>query len=278
MVGVQDVAWSADGARIYFTAMRVKPDYSDYAPAKWAVYSYDVAKGATTLVVPTAFSVDASPVARELVVGKLVDGNRDLVVVTEDGREIRRLTSDSAEDFGAAWSPDGQRIAFTSKRGGHSTVYVAAADGSGARRLVDAGPDRTLNPMWSPDGALIAFYRERGDGKDQIYVVRPDGSGSRNLTNDTFNNIYPGWTPDGRVVYAQTMKAAANAFVVGSNGAGKAPLLGIRAFFIRYSRDGSRVAFLTANLGGAGVSIVIASSDGSTVATVPLDRVGEVAR
>jgi len=47
------------------------------------------------------------------------------------------------------WSPDGSKIAFVRKDG----IYVMNADGSGQRRLTDAGG----GPAWSPDGSKIAF-------------------------------------------------------------------------------------------------------------------------
>jgi hypothetical protein len=31
---VQDLAWSPDGRTLFFSAIRVKPDWSDYAPTK----------------------------------------------------------------------------------------------------------------------------------------------------------------------------------------------------------------------------------------------------
>lgn len=274
MVGVQDVAWSADGHKLFFSAMRVKRDYSDYTPDKWAVYRYDLGAGQVTRIAGSSFSVGASPVEPLIIVGKLVDGNRDLYVLDETGREVARLTTDPAEDFGAAWSPDGKSIAFSAKRGGHSEVYVANRDGSNQRRLIDAGPDRTLNPTWSPDGRYIAYYLEKGDGQDQVYVIRADGSSPTNVTNDTFNNVYPGWTPDGRVVYGQTLKGApATTFTVRSDGADKRPLLNIKSFFIRFSPDGSRIAYLGEHLEGDGIRVIIADQRGRVLTTVPLDGV-----
>ncbi|HEX9563858.1 MAG TPA: hypothetical protein VF981_07795 [Gemmatimonadaceae bacterium] len=162
MVVVQDLSWSRDGGKLFFSAMRVRSDYSDYVPGKWSVYSYEPGSGAVERIAPNSFSVGASPTAALIVVGKLVNGNRDLYVLDEDGREVTRLTADPAEDFGGAWSPDWRWIAFTSKRNGRSEAFVADADGSNPRRLIEAGSDRTLNPAWSPDGSLVAYYREKG--------------------------------------------------------------------------------------------------------------------
>ena len=62
-----------------------------------------------------------------------------------------------------AWSPDGRRIAFLSRRDGNKAVYLVNADGSGQRRLTrDAS--NTATPAWSPDGRKIAFESVR-DGQ-----------------------------------------------------------------------------------------------------------------
>ncbi len=275
MVGVQDLAWGAHGRSLFFSAMRVRRDYSDYRPDKWAVYRYDLERGRVTMVIPAAFSVAASPTEPRVIVGKLVAGNRDLYLYTHDGAEVARLTTDPAEDFAAAWSPDGRTIAFNSKRGGHSELFLAGSDGSNQRRLLDAGSDRALSPVWSTDGRRLVYYRETGDGKDQIHVVMADGTGDRNLTQDQFNNVYPGWTPDGRVVYGQGLRGQrTSVLTVGADGADRSPLLGLKGFFTRFSPDGTRIATLEEHPEAEGVRVVITDTTGRVVATVPLQSVG----
>ncbi|RPJ30057.1 MAG: hypothetical protein EHM35_12940, partial [Planctomycetaceae bacterium] len=46
------------------------------------------------------------------------DGNQEIYVMAVDGSEPTRLTDEQADDFGPAWSPDGSRIVFSSKRAG----------------------------------------------------------------------------------------------------------------------------------------------------------------
>ena len=67
-----------------------------------------------------------------------------------------------------AFSPDGARIAFAveeafSRRdeGVHSRIWIAAADGSGAREAT-RGPWSDTAPCWSPDGTSLAFLSDRG--------------------------------------------------------------------------------------------------------------------
>ncbi|MGH9368246.1 MAG: TolB family protein, partial [Thermoanaerobaculia bacterium] len=56
------------------------------------------------------------------------------------------------------WSPDGSRLAFVSRRGGHSFVGVFDPAGKTIRYL-DPSVDRDGEPAWSSDGRRIAFRR-----------------------------------------------------------------------------------------------------------------------
>ena len=66
------------------------------------------------------------------------------------------------------WSPDGQRFVFAMNDGKRDDLWVADADGSGARKLLDCnGSCRWLDdPDWSPDGNEIVYSRsiQRADG------------------------------------------------------------------------------------------------------------------
>jgi eukaryotic-like serine/threonine-protein kinase len=52
----------------------------------------------------------------------------------------------------AAWSPDGQMIAYANG----NDLFLAKSDGSEPHKLVSA-PDRVFDLAWSPDGAVIRF-------------------------------------------------------------------------------------------------------------------------
>ncbi|WP_415909441.1 prolyl oligopeptidase family serine peptidase [Oleiharenicola sp. Vm1] len=66
---------------------------------------------------------------------------------------VRRLTTAAAGDSSPVWSPDGTRIAFTSKRGDDeaASLYVIPFGGGEAEKILEL-PGGVSNPKWLPDG------------------------------------------------------------------------------------------------------------------------------
>jgi dipeptidyl aminopeptidase/acylaminoacyl peptidase len=90
--------------------------------------------------------------------GDEMKANADLWLVDVTSGASRRLTANKASDTSPAFSPDGRRLAFLSKREGDvaAQLYVLPLDGGEADRLTDL-PTAASNPKWFPDGARIAF-------------------------------------------------------------------------------------------------------------------------
>ena len=69
------------------------------------------------------------------------DGDDEIYVMNADGSDVVRLTDNENANYRPAWSPDGGRIAFVSRRDvdyvDSSEIYVMNADGSGVVRLTD---------------------------------------------------------------------------------------------------------------------------------------------
>ncbi len=65
----------------------------------------------------------------------------------------RRLTTAPAGDSSPAWSPDGTRLAFVSKRGEDETaaLYVMRTDGGEPEKILEL-PYSVSSPQWLPDG------------------------------------------------------------------------------------------------------------------------------
>jgi Tol biopolymer transport system component/DNA-binding winged helix-turn-helix (wHTH) protein len=116
--------------------------------------------------------------------------------------ETFRVVASTSADTDMQLSADGTRIAFNSRRSGHSELWVSNRDGSEARRLTNFESGRVGSPFWSADGKWIAFDATRPGGGWNLYVVAADGGPSvRPLTSDSFNNVRPSWSRDGRWIF-----------------------------------------------------------------------------
>jgi Tol biopolymer transport system component/predicted Ser/Thr protein kinase len=120
----------------------------------------------------------------------------------QPGRSPEPVVAGSFADFQPQFSPDGRRIVFGTARAGEvSEIWVAAADGSGARQLT-AGPGRFQGaPHWSPDGRRIAFDSEDNEGKWHIWTIDVEGGPPQQITKDPGNQNVPTWSRDGRSIY-----------------------------------------------------------------------------
>jgi Tol biopolymer transport system component len=90
-----------------------------------------------------------------------------------------------------AFSPDGQRLAYSARAGESKdeTFHIFVRDfAGGAPQPLTSGPASDLSPAWSPDGTRIAFLRVRG-GQAECVVIPADGSGEE--------RAFPGCTTPG---------------------------------------------------------------------------------
>ncbi|MCP3144018.1 Tol-Pal system beta propeller repeat protein TolB [Pyxidicoccus xibeiensis] len=132
------------------------------------------------------------------------------IFVQAPGGEARSVVSEGQMATGAAFSPDGKRMAYALAEGESAQIYVASADGSGAKAVTDTPYGLNTSPTWSPDGKRIAFVSNRG-GSPQIYVMGADGSGVRRLTFQGNYNQTPDWSPRGDLIVF-TARDERNAF------------------------------------------------------------------
>lgn len=84
----------------------------------------------------------------------------------QDGSD-EQLTDLGADSFGAAWSPDGGMLAFSSNKLGHYDIWIHDFM-TGLNKTLTSRKSRDSHPVWSPDGGKI-FFVSSSSGKPQIY-------------------------------------------------------------------------------------------------------------
>jgi Tol biopolymer transport system component len=147
-------AWSPDGRRIAFTSDR-DGNSEIYIMSADGSGQRNLTRNPAADAYP-AWSPDGKRIAfataRDDRTGSCTDlsaCNLEIYAMNPDGAEQRRLTRDPAADSFPAWSPDGRKIAFASRRDRNFEIYVMNADGTGEKRLTRNPLDDTV-PAWQP--------------------------------------------------------------------------------------------------------------------------------
>jgi TolB protein len=113
---------------------------------------------------------------------------------------LTRLTDNPWDDITPALSPDGLRLAYSSRQNGYWDLYVLDLTSGEQTRLTDT-PAYEASPTWSPDGQWIAYERYDGDNLN-IYIqslTEPDAEPIQ-LTDDPGIDRAPAWSPQGREI------------------------------------------------------------------------------
>jgi dipeptidyl aminopeptidase/acylaminoacyl peptidase len=103
--------------------------------------------------------------------------------------------------FGAAWSPDGQQIVFTTNISGRFNLWKVRAAGGWPIQLTQSD-DRQYNAVWSPDGKWIVYQQDHaGDELWDLYAMPSDGGEAVNMTNTpAIREQGPHWSHDGNTI------------------------------------------------------------------------------
>jgi TolB protein len=181
---VLDGAWSPDGSRLLVT--RVQGGNSD-------IYLVDKA-GQVLKQLTDHWAIDVSPAwapdGRHFAFCSARAGSPQIYVMDVDGASPRRVSSGSY-NTSPAWSPKGDRLAWTTRAGGFHVV-VAGADGAGAHTITSAGSNE--NPSWAPDGRYLVFSSTRA-GRVHLFLADRDGKTQKQLTRGAADDTSPAWSP-----------------------------------------------------------------------------------
>ncbi len=120
------------------------------------------------------------------------------------GRGVHeQFTFHTGNDRNPVWSPDGERLAFSSTRedaGDDRNIYTRPVDSAEEPEILLDREGRQVPISWSPDGGVIAFYDVGGEGSGRdIYTLSMDGTVKPFVTTAA-DERGPMFSPDGNFI------------------------------------------------------------------------------
>ncbi len=201
--------WSPDGSRLVVACCTSEP----------ARLLLVAGPGAEPIDIAPGIIGSEPPVvgARRIADRVRVDAGGFALLGGRDGQRAGSPLPLGIDGAGAAWSPDGARIAYFAERDGNLDIYSVAADGTDEVRLTE-DPAADHSPVWSPDGGSIAFVSER-DGDQDIVVMNADGSDQRDVSGNAVPDDFPAWSPDGGTIAFVSYLEGADPLTIGDGNA-----------------------------------------------------------
>ena len=141
-----------------------------------------------------------------------------LAVMDYDGANVQYLTDSSSIVLAPRFSPNGDRILFTSYVSGFPRIYVMDVGSLAVRALAEQPGTMTFAPRFSPDGNTVVFSLEQG-GNSDIYAMEIASGRLRQLTNAPSIETAPSYSPDGsQIVFESDRSGTQQLYIMPASG------------------------------------------------------------
>ena len=206
-----------------------------------------------------------------------------IFVMGATGESVKRV---SDAGFNPAWSPDGERIVFSTERvdspnRGPSVgeLRIVRVD-TGDVRAIEVSGD-AVQPNWSPRGHRIAFWSYSLSERNyrDIWTVPAEGGDAIPVTRDEHIDWNPVWSPDGKYLYFCSNRGGAMSLWRAAVEEETGTLLGMpelvtaspgaRMGLISASKDGRRIAY-QADIGTQNLQTISFDPDSEAIVGEPV--------
>jgi L-ascorbate metabolism protein UlaG (beta-lactamase superfamily) len=192
-------------------------------------------------------------------------------VMQSDGSDQRFLVGQVAPNTTHSWSPDGTRIAYVSTE---QDICIVDLTDQTVTKLTGADLREEQDPDWSPDGLKLAFSATQG-GNHDIYIINADGTDLTRITSHAAKDKHPDWSPDStRIAFSSPRRDVRFSDILvidlsrGTEEDGNVPVPltadDVLDVYPDWSPDGSRIAYLSYELGAGHGIIFVIDAQGQT--------------
>ncbi|MFD1880286.1 Tol-Pal system beta propeller repeat protein TolB [Paracoccus pacificus] len=139
-------------------------------------------------------------------------------VMDYDGANVKWLTDSSALVLAPQFSPDGNKILYTSFASGFPRIMELDVNSVRSRTLSEQQGTMTFSPRYSPDGRWILYSLEQG-GNTDIYQMDAATGATRALTNAPSIETSPSYSPDGKqIVFESDRSGSPQLYIMSASG------------------------------------------------------------
>jgi Tol biopolymer transport system component len=261
------------------------PDAQDAVPheGEYGIYVLNLATEKVELIYSTDKEIYTSVLRLNSQGEKLVfaqktgetDESTEIFTVDIDGQSVEQITDNSYWDLYPAWSPDGARIAFLSKRDSDLDLYMMNADGSNQHLFFDSG-SHDADIDWAGDTIVFTsgfkIWSIKDDGAGVAQITNPADVGQWGQANLPIGDYDPRLRPDGAKIVFERLENPAttyggyNIFTINSDGTRETRLTNTNYSqgIASWSHSGDAIVYVVSAINNEGkYDIYMMEADGS---------------
>ena len=144
-----------------------------------------------------------------------------LAIMDYDGANVQFLTDSSTIVLAPRFSPQGDRILYTSFESGFPRIKMMDLGSVKSRSIADLQGNMTFAPRFSPNGDTVVFSLEQG-GNTDLYSMSLGSGAITQLTNAPSIETAPSFSPDGSQIAFESDRSGNQQIYVMSAGGGEA--------------------------------------------------------
>ncbi|MBS1300851.1 Tol-Pal system beta propeller repeat protein TolB [Loktanella sp. SALINAS62] len=141
-----------------------------------------------------------------------------LAIMDYDGANVQFLTDSSSLVLAPRFSPDGNRVLYTSYESGFPRINILDVGSVTSRQLDTAPGEMAFSPRFSRDGSRVIYSLANG-GNTDLYIGDIASGASTRLTSAPSIETAPSFSPDGsQIVFESDRSGGSQLYIMPVNG------------------------------------------------------------